>query len=79
MCTEPRQLSPELVSFVDSKDGDEEPGSFSPELVRDYDGDEVVDPEHDKAELVCWILLQPIFGLGPYIVMLRSYLVQAHL
>lgn len=48
---EPRQLSPELVSFVDSKDGDEEPGSFSPELVRDYDGDEVVDPEHDKAEL----------------------------
>lgn len=53
----PGQYSPELLTDIRSEDvakeADDEPGSFSPELVQDYDGDEVVDPETDKADLVC--------------------------
>eukprot|EP00252_Welwitschia_mirabilis_P015341 TRINITY_DN3371_c0_g1_i1.p1 TRINITY_DN3371_c0_g1~~TRINITY_DN3371_c0_g1_i1.p1 ORF type:complete len:672 (-),score=177.94 TRINITY_DN3371_c0_g1_i1:244-2259(-) len=45
--------SPELVPMVQPavKEHEEEPGSFSPELLHDYDGEEGVDPEIDKAEL----------------------------
>lgn len=42
---------PEAISVEEGHDGEEEPGSFSPELVRTYEGDEVVDPEADKADL----------------------------
>ncbi|EFJ19424.1 hypothetical protein SELMODRAFT_177683 [Selaginella moellendorffii] len=30
---------------------DDDPGSFSPQLVHDYEADEIVDPETDRAEL----------------------------
>eukprot|EP00249_Psilotum_nudum_P018086 c26632_g1_i1 orf=477-2498(-) len=49
---EPGPLSPNLVCTEEcAKDGEDEAGSFSPELVHDYEGDEVVDAEADKAEL----------------------------
>eukprot|EP01018_Ginkgo_biloba_P033425 Gb_26930 [translate_table: standard] len=44
--------SPELVPVEEAvKELEEEPGSFSPELLHDYEGEEGVDPEADKAEL----------------------------
>lgn len=43
--------SPEARAVEDGDDMDEEPGSFSPELVHTFEGDEVVDPEADKADL----------------------------
>ncbi|KAJ7543872.1 hypothetical protein O6H91_09G056700 [Diphasiastrum complanatum] len=44
--------SPEPSAAEDDvSETDEEPGSFSPELVHNYEGDEVVDPEADKEEL----------------------------
>ncbi|KAG6545233.1 hypothetical protein Mapa_013345 [Marchantia paleacea] len=49
---EPASYSPEPMAPEEAtKEAEEEPGSFSPELVHDYEGDEVVDPEADKAEL----------------------------
>ncbi|BBM99037.1 cactin [Marchantia polymorpha subsp. ruderalis] len=49
---EPTSYSPEPMAIEEAtKEAEEEPGSFSPELVHDYEGDEVVDPEADKAEL----------------------------
>lgn len=48
---ETRPCSPEPVSVEEAQEAEDEPGSFSPELVRDYEGDEVLEPELDKAEL----------------------------
>jgi hypothetical protein len=59
---EPGQNSPEPVTDTltehVAKEVEDEPGSFSPELVQDYDGDEVVDPETDKANLVSLSFLE---------------------
>lgn len=44
--------SPELVPLEkEVKELEEEPGSFSPELLHDSEGEEGLDPEADKAEL----------------------------
>ncbi|MCO5587830.1 hypothetical protein L7F22_041782 [Adiantum nelumboides] len=51
---EPEELppySPEVAAVEDSRDGEDEPGSFSPELVHTFEGDKIVDPEADKADL----------------------------
>ena len=49
---EPHPYTPELVSAEEEDFAEDEPGSLSPELTRTTEGDEVVDPEADKAELV---------------------------
>lgn len=43
--------SPELVPMEKEVELEEEPGSFSPELLHDSEGEEGLDPEADKAEL----------------------------
>ncbi|KAH7416237.1 hypothetical protein KP509_14G082000 [Ceratopteris richardii] len=51
---EPEELQPQLIEVASVEEGDEveeEPGSFSPELVHTFEGDELVDPEADKAAL----------------------------
>lgn len=45
--------SPEAIRLEEAvEELKEEPGSFSPELLHDYEGEEALDPEADKAELV---------------------------
>lgn len=43
--------SPEVAAVEDGDFVEDEPGSFSPELVHTFEGDAVVDPETDKADL----------------------------
>jgi hypothetical protein len=52
-----RPYSPEPVSAEEGDFIEDEPGSLSPELTRTAEGDEVVDPEADKAELVGIIII----------------------
>ena len=55
--------SPELVPLVKAvKELEEEPGSFSPKLLHDSEGEEGLDPEADKAELVMLITFTKLFS-----------------
>lgn len=48
---EAKPFSPNIDSDEEAEEAEGEPGSFSPELVHEGEGDEVLDPEADKADL----------------------------
>ena len=55
--------SPELVPFEKAvKELEEEPRSFSPELLHDSEGEEGLDPKADKVELVMLVTFTKLFS-----------------
>lgn len=50
--------SPEPVTHENKDELEEEPGSFSPELLHGDEDEGAIDPEEDRAELVIiWLFL----------------------